>query len=107
MATTPEGRVKDLIKKWLKKFDIPYWMIIPSPMGKSIGVSDFLCILPNGVYLAIEAKRPGGKNKVTVHQQKFLDTISANNGHAFVVDSQDDLDGIEKVLIERGVLTPT
>lgn len=104
MSSTPEGRVKELIKKWHKAHNLPYWMIIPSPMGKSVGVSDFLSILPNGVYLAIEAKRPGGKGKVTVHQQKFLDIINSNNGYGFVVDSQEDLDMITELLQQRGIL---
>ncbi len=104
MATTPEGRVKDLIKKWLKKHSIPYWMIIPSPMSCT-GVSDFVSIVPkSGTWLVIEAKRPGGKKNVTAHQQKFIDTINNNGGLGFVVDSQEDLEYIEKVLIEKGLL---
>jgi hypothetical protein len=105
MATTPEGRVKDLIKKWLVKNSIPYWMPTPSPLGKSVGMSDFLAITPkHGTWLVIEAKRPGGKHKVTAHQQKFIDTINTNGGLGFVVDSQDDLGEIEMVLKDRGLI---
>ncbi len=105
MATTPEGRVKDIIKKWLKKHSIPYWMIIPSPIGGSVGISDVVAIIPkHGTWLDIEAKPPGGKKKVTAHQQKFIDTINNNGGLGFVVDSQEDLEYIGNVLIEKGML---
>lgn len=104
MATTPEGKVKDIIKKWLKKHSIPYWMIIPSPMSCT-GVSDFVSIIPKtGTWLVIEAKRPGGKKNVTVHQKKFIDTINECGGLGFVVDSQEDLDVIETILKEKGML---
>jgi len=104
MAETPEGRVKKLCNKWFDSHSIPRWAVIPSPMGRSTGMSDIVGILKTGQWLAIECKRPGAKNKVTVHQQKFLDTINANKGYGFVVDSQADLDNIEILLKTEGVL---
>ena len=86
---TPEGAVKDLIKKWLKAHSIPYWMIVPGPLGNSTGIADFVCILPNGRMLAIEAKKFGGK--ATHIQQKFLDTVNTHGGIAVVVDGEDSL----------------
>lgn len=86
---TPEGLVKDKIKKWLKQHNIPYWMVLPSAMGNSTGMADFVCILPDGRFLAIEAKKFGGKP--TPIQLKFLDTINANKGLAVVVDGEDTL----------------
>jgi hypothetical protein len=93
-GNTPEGKVKTLISKWLKERDIPYWMVIPNAMGRSNGMSDYVCILPNGKWLAIEAKSAGKKSNVTANQQKFLDTVNAKGGLAVVVDSQEDLDAL-------------
>jgi hypothetical protein len=56
--------------------------------GKA-GSSDFLGICPDGRFLAVECKRPGGK--LTPAQEKFIDTINANNGVAIVVNSLESL----------------
>lgn len=95
---TPEGKVKAKISAWLKKRDMPYWCIIPSPMGRSTGVSDYIAILKDGRLLAIEAKAEGKEKNVTANQQAFLDTVNANNGVGVVVSCQADLDELEKRL---------
>jgi len=97
MAKTPEKIVKDKVVAWLKSHDIPYWYIIPSHFGNSIGMADLCCILPKtGQWLAIECKAFGKKSNVTHHQKKFLETIRANGGYSFVVDRVEDLIEIEK-----------
>ena len=98
MAKTPEKIVKDKVVAWLKSHNIPYWYVIPSHFGNSTGMADLCCILPSGKWLAIEVKAAGKKSTLTAHQRKFLDTITDNNGHAFVVDRQEDLLAIEKEL---------
>lgn len=95
---TPEGKVKELVKKWLKARSIPYWMIIPSGYGASTGMSDVVGILPSGKLLAIEVKAENKKGNVTANQQKFLNTINDNNGIAVVVASQEDLDALEELI---------
>lgn len=85
----PEEIVKNSIKKWLKQHNIPYWMIVPSAYGGSSGISDLICILPDGRFLAIEAKKFGGKP--TPIQLKFLNTINENKGLAVVVDGDESL----------------
>lgn len=95
---TPEGKVKELVKKWLKAKGIPYWMIIPSGYGSSTGMSDVVAILPSGKFLAIEVKAENKKGNVTANQQKFLNTINDNNGIAVVVASQEDLDALEELI---------
>lgn len=95
---TPEGIIKDLIKKWLKKHNISYWMVIPSAFGGSTGMSDYCCILPDGKWLAIEAKSPG--KKATPIQTKFLDTINSNGGFGVVVDGEESLMRLQ-VLLHR------
>ena len=95
---TPEGRVKTFTKAWLKKHNIPNWSIIPSGFGASTGMADLCCITKDGKWLCLELKAPNKKSNVTANQQKFLDTINASNGRAFVVSCQDDLDEMEMIL---------
>lgn len=57
------------------------------PVGKK-GVSDILGILKGGIFLAIEVKSKRGK--ITVEQQEFLDSITTNQGIAFVARSLED-----------------
>ena len=95
MATTPEGKVKDKIKRFLKLYKIDYWMPVPSAMGNTTGMSDFIAILRNGKFLAIEAKSPDKRNNVSANQQRFLDAVNVNNGHGIVVANDDDLIALE------------
>ena len=97
---TPEGKTKALITKWFKKHSIKYRNIVPSPYGNSTGVSDYVAILKNGTWLAIEAKAVGKKDNTTKHQQDFLNDINSCNGIGVVVSCQSDLDELEKGLVE-------
>ena len=101
---TPEGKTKEMLKRFFKKHNIPYFMIMPSPMGNTVGMSDFNCILPDGKWLAVEAKSADKKSNVSPHQRKFLDTITTNNGLAYVVSCQLDLDVLESELIALGYI---
>jgi len=58
--------------------------------GPTQGVSDILGILPDGRFLAIEVKRPGGKP--TPQQEAFLDAVKQAGGLAFVATSTDDVE---------------
>lgn len=58
------------------------------PLGLT-GVSDILGILPDGRFLAIEVKKPGGK--LTQNQIDFLDIINKNGGVAFMAITIDDV----------------
>lgn len=62
------------------------------------GTSDILGLLPNGRFLAIEVKRPGGKP--TEAQLEFIDNINANGGLAFVSDNLDKVIEIIEPLIK-------
>ena len=96
---TPEGKVKDRIKHFLKHYKIDYWMPQPSPIGNTNGMSDFIAILSNGQWLAIEAKAPGKKDNTTPNQEKFLKTIRNNGGFAFVVAGDEDLIEVESAIL--------
>lgn len=54
------------------------------------GVSDLIGLLPDGLFLAIELKRPG--ERPTEHQRKFLDAVSGSGGLAFVAHSVADVE---------------
>jgi hypothetical protein len=86
---TPEGKVKDAIKKVLKVYGVWYFMPQPGPYQKS-GIPDFLGILPwSGQFLGIEAKGPGGKP--TENQKRICAEINANGGVAIITDNVDDV----------------
>lgn len=82
MAQTPEGKVKDKIKKILKAHNIYYAMPMGTGYGNA-GVPDFLCCM-NGKFMAIEAKANGGLP--TKLQEKNLDEIDSCGGIAWIVD---------------------
>jgi pantoate kinase len=82
MASTPEAKVKEKIKKILKEHGVYYAMPMGTGYGNS-GVPDFLCCV-NGKFLAIEAK--AGKGIPTALQEKNLRDIKVAGGIALVVN---------------------
>ena len=84
MASTPEAKVKDKIKKILKEHGVYYAMPMGTGYGNS-GVPDFLCCL-QGQFVAIEAK--AGKGIPTALQEKNLRDIKAAGGYAWVVNEE-------------------
>jgi hypothetical protein len=92
--TTPEGRVKDRVKKLLKRFDAIYYHM-PVMNGMGAPTLDFICCV-RGYYLAIETKAPG---KVpTPRQELTIAAISKAGGYVFVVDGDDTYDRLEAFL---------
>ena len=84
MAQTPEGKVKDRLKKFFKEQDIYYAMPMGTGYGNS-GVPDFLCCM-NGRFLAVEAKANGGT--ATALQIRHLRDIELCGGVSWVVDEE-------------------
>jgi hypothetical protein len=82
MASTPEAKVKEKIKKILKEHGAWYAMPMGTGYGNS-GVPDFLVCL-NGNFLAIEAK--AGKGVPTALQEKNLRDIDKAGGWTLVVN---------------------
>jgi Holliday junction resolvase len=81
MAQTPEGKVKDKVRKLLKELEVYYFMPPTGGFGKS-GVPDFICCT-DGLFLAIECK--AGANMPTPLQNREIDLIRAAGGTAMVV----------------------
>lgn len=96
MAQTPEGKVKDKIKKILKSHNIYYAMPMGTGYGNA-GVPDFLCCF-NGKFLAIEAKANGGQT--TALQDKNLNDIEASGGLAWVI-SDDNIQLLDLYIREN------
>jgi pantoate kinase len=99
MASTPEAKVKEKIKKILKEHGVYYAMPMGTGYGNS-GVPDFLCCV-GGNFFAIEAK--AGKGIPTALQEKNMREIQAAGGIAAVVNegNLDWLKGAIKLLKEQ------
>ena len=87
MATTPEGKVKDGIKKVLDA--IGAWYFMPSMTGYGrAGIPDFI-VCYKGRFIAIEAKAEHGK--LTKWQERELHAIQAAGGEATVINDPETL----------------
>jgi len=93
VARTPEGKVKEAIKRALKARGIWYCMPMGTGFGNN-GVPDFLCCNA-GHMLAIEAKAPGKRNNTSALQKDQIDAIRSAGGTAVVVD---DVAQLEELL---------
>jgi len=87
MAMTPEGRVKEAIKKILKRAPECWWhMTVQNGLGAPsldfVGSS-------RGRFFAIEAKAPG--QAPTPRQETTIEAIRLAGGRVFVLDGTDGL----------------
>lgn len=91
---TPEGRVKDAVKKVLRGNDIWFYMPVQNGMGMT-GIPDFVCCAPititpemvgktYGFFLGIETKAVGKESNVSANQQRVIAAINNHGGVAFV-----------------------
>tara|TARA_R110000851_G_scaffold275824_1_gene428585 strand:- start:42918 stop:43289 length:372 start_codon:yes stop_codon:yes gene_type:complete len=105
---TPEGRVKDAIKKHLKTHypDNFHFLPVSNGMGRH-GIPDFVCSIPTvitadmvghtiGVFVGIEAKTL--KGKVSPLQTQCLDDIAKSHGAALVVWGSDHVENIDNYI---------
>ena len=92
MATTPEGKVKAAVKKYLRERGIWFCMPMGTGFGSS-GVPDFICC-QGGVFWAIETKAPGKRKNTTELQKQQIAAICSAGGRAVVVDDVEQLKGL-------------
>lgn len=90
MATTPEGRVKNAVRKYLQARSIWYYQPVQNGMGV-VGIPDFICCW-DGRFLAIETKAPGKRNDTTPNQKRVIEAINTHGGTAVVIDDASQLD---------------
>jgi Holliday junction resolvase len=82
MASTPEKKVKDKVKKFLDSIGAYHFSPMTGGFGRS-GVPDIIVCLKSR-FIAIECKANGGKT--TMLQEKNIEAIRVNKGIAMVVD---------------------
>ena len=82
MAKTPEGKVKDAVRKILTDMGIYHFMPPGMGFGRA-GIPDIICCY-SGRFLAIECK--AGKGKTTALQDRELAAIREARGMAYVVN---------------------
>ena len=105
MVKTPEGKVKDAVKKVLDKHGVYYFMPVQAGYGKP-GL-DFHCI-HKGRGFCIETKAPG--KKPTPRQLNTMTDIRSALGVVFLIDGTDNTHTTELLdewLRESLTLTPT
>lgn len=90
---TPEGKVKEGVKKVLKRHNVYYHMPVQNGMGTP--TLDFICC-HNGRYIAIETKAPG--KKPTVRQDLTMTDMRMAGAFVFVISCQQDIDVLESYL---------
>ena len=91
MAQTPEGRVKDAVKKVLKEFGVWYYMPVSTGFQKA-GIPDFVGVLPrSGRFIGIETKAPGKKGNATENQKRIRDELVAQGAVSIIVDDAEEI----------------
>lgn len=88
---TPEGRVKDKIKRILKERS--YWFM-PVQTGIGSHTVDFL-VCVNGYFLGIEAK---ADTQLTTRQKLVLNQIHEHGGSTIVLKGMKQVDELKEVL---------
>jgi hypothetical protein len=94
-VSTPEGLIKERVKRLLRKHGV-YWHC-PVQNGMGSPSLDFICCV-NGRYLGIETKAPG--KKMTPRQENTAHEIRAAGGTVFVIDGE--LGALETWIILTG-----
>jgi hypothetical protein len=94
---TPEGKIKEQIKKLLKEYGVYWFMPVQNGMGKP-GLDFFCCA--NGHFLAIEAKAPG--KEPTDRQWITMSEVVKAHGHAVFVSNEAQLHDLEVRLQSLG-----
>ena len=100
MASTPEGRVKEMVRHILLSHGAYYFMPVSNGMGRH-GIPDFMvCVY--GRFMGIETK--AGNKLPTDLQMSNLRRIDEAGGIALVIneDNLEELDGVLHVLRING-----
>ena len=92
---TPEGIIKQKIKKLLDSYGKQLYFYMPVPGGYGARTVDYLGCC-KGVFFAVEAKRPGAK--ATAVQEAILERIRCSGGIAFVVNDDASLAELKRWL---------
>ena len=91
MAMTPEGKVKEVVKKFLKEKGLYY--IMPATGGYGSSGAPDIVVCHKGKFYGLEVK--SGENKPTALQMDNLNRIEKNGGYAFVINESNVNDYME------------
>lgn len=91
MANTPEGKVKEKVKKVLRAYNV-YWHC-PVQNGLGAPSLDFVGCC-NGYYFAVETK--AGNKQPTPRQALTMQQITDAGGKAFLINEETGLDFFEQ-----------
>ena len=95
MPLTPEGKVKEKVKRLLQRHNVYWFMPVQNGLG-AVGL-DFHCCV-NGKAFFIETK--AGNKKPTPRQENTMNTIRLSGGKCFVVNEASGYDTLELWLSE-------
>lgn len=84
MATTPEGKVKEKVKKILKERGIYYFMPRGTTFGRS-GIPDVIACVA-GCFVGVETK--AGSNKPSALQDLEMLNIRRSGGYTLVINEK-------------------
>jgi hypothetical protein len=97
-ALTPEGKVKQVVAKILKKYKLWYFFPAANGMGRA-GIPDIISIV-NGGFVGIEVK--ADKTKKPTELQKICGgEIQAAGGRWFLVYDVDSCAELERYIQDR------
>lgn len=97
--STPEGAVKDKVKKLFNKYGAYYHMPVQNGMGAP--TLDFIaCVL--GYFFAVETKAPG--KHPTPRQQVTMAEMQLSGGFVFVVSCTAELAVLEEWMVMMGAV---
>lgn len=102
MAQTPEGRVKQAVRKVLQAHNCYYFFVMSNGMGRT-GIPDIVGCIPTvitpdmvgktiGQFVAIETKAPGKLRNVTANQRRELGMVAETGGLAILADKAETVD---------------
>ena len=101
MAKTPEGKIKDIVKKKLKEAGVYYFMPVQNGMGAP-ALDFFVCY--KGLFIGIETKAPS--KTPTPRQRLTMEEIRNSRGWCAVIDSEQAAEGIlEQLKVARVLLS--
>lgn len=98
---TPEGRVKNEVKKLFREHKV--WWFAPMQNGMGVvGIPDFVGCVPTtitqemvgqtvGCFIGVETKAPGKLSRATPNQQRVLRDIAKAGGIALLTDDASKL----------------
>lgn len=92
---TPEGKVKEKVKRLLREYRCYYHMPVMNGMGAPS--LDFICCI-KGYYFAIETK--AGSKQPTPRQDETMNAIRNAGGKCFLVNESEGLGTLETWLQE-------